>query len=511
MKLLATIHLSCSSIAGAYSSTTTMSEKWGTILTHVVGIAVGSPATGVQRNQFIDFSGHAGLVGNGVYNSNYHFGHAVQEWFSSLGYMIKHGLKGKKQREAVDKILNIMGYSNSFDLFTYSNLGLTENITERSTLNFLKNRNLLSKSAEKIQDLTSQLYRLSGNDTLIDSRRAKTIVSFQQFWTRNFDNFDTFEEWLSVVGRENGEQLNQFINLNNLTKNEWEFLKRAKRVNIKADLRDGVLPFDDIPDFITRQTIFDTDDDIARMFKSQNETVSQFKARVGQMWQKIVYNMMQDRVPTPTYTDSVTRRLVPESPILHIVLRGALKYVDPAVTQFINARNRIARATYGDTSQYTGFDKSLILYGMGFFKYLAGATALRFIKDINSNRQPTNFRDPKNMLQLMSATGYFGYTNTLLTQLLNVYGDTGTGIITGTPLGGTQDRFGRILKKAFQSQNETRAFDVARGVAQISGYSQLWAAKGVMEYLLRKILLTPYQEEQYIHNMQEYGKKPIIK
>ena len=488
--------------------------KMGRLMSNFTGIATGAPATAVFRNNFIDFEGHAGAIGAGIYNADYGFGQAVAGSFRNLKYMATHAFKGREQRKAVDKVLDIMGFSNSFDMLSFSALGLFENVTD--TLPFIQqqSKGLLDKSNDLLHRATSNLYQLSGNNSLIDSRRARSLISFQQLWTRHFDNFKGYDEWFDAMSIDNPHQMRQFAGNMGIDKQAWEFLQKAKRMKLDSGIKanaQGKIAFDDIPDFLTRQGIVDTDDAIARQFKRANETPKQFKERVGNLWQRMIYNNMQDHTPAPTYTDSISRKLVPESPLLYIALRGALKYIDVANAQFINLRSRIARTVYGDTTQYAGFDKSMLLYSKAFMYYLSGAIAVKWGKDVNANRKPTNFRDPRNIAPLLASTGFGGYINTLATQAFNVYGEVGTGMLTATPLGGTQDKVSNIFKSAFKKNSRTRAFDVARSVSAVTGYSKLWAVKGLLDYTFRNTLLTPAQNTMYLNRLEKYGREPLLK
>ena len=48
---------------------------------------------------------------------------------------------------------------------------------------------------QAVSNLTAKLYRIGGNDTLVDSKRARATITMQQMWTTNFDNFNNFDEW----------------------------------------------------------------------------------------------------------------------------------------------------------------------------------------------------------------------------------------------------------------------------------------------------------------------------
>ena len=216
-----------------------------------------------------------------------------------------------------------------------------------------------------------------------------------------------------VISVDNPAQARQLAGTWGIDKNVWGMLKDADR-----------FAFDDpdIPDMITRDTILNSPDHIALRHKLPNESPRQFKERVAYLWQRLNYNLMQNQTPTPTYTDSLTKHLknIPSAP-LYIMLRGAMKFADPAHAQWVNFTRQIARIQYGDTSTYLGSVKAVSAFGRAMMPYLAFNASLRWMKDAMSNREFTDFKDPKNATILVLTSGLGGYTGSLLANFFNIY------------------------------------------------------------------------------------------
>lgn len=482
----------------------------GNVISQFTGLALGAPSRAVIRNLLIDFAGHATAVADGLTNRKIHIGSAAKGALSDLQYLITHAVKGKSHRKEVDRLLGIMDFANSMDSFANSSLQLTEDITDTTSKYVKMTNKYLNKFVTGLSNLTANLYKISGNNSLIDSRRTRSLISLQQLWSSHFENFKGYQEWFEAMSKQFPERMRQFESTYDIDKNVWEFLKLADRVDLSPNKKyPGGLS--NIPNFLTRESIIETSNDIANKFKNRTETASQFKERVSKAWQSMIYNTLMDDVPVPTYTDSISALHTSRHPLIYIGLKGVFKFGDIANAQFANVKKRIARSIYGDTSQYIGFDKSMYQYMMSYSKYLAFAYGVWITKDIIGNRKPTNFRQsPEKILQLMVSTGYAGYINMMLTNMFQIYGDAGTGIWTGTPGGGGQDRIGRVFKSAL-SDSPDKWFKVAKATSQLAGYPQVWFAKGATDYMLRSWLLTPSQDYRYERQLKKYGSESILK
>ena len=477
-------------------------ETWyrlSNIANQAMSFITASPSRSAVRNLVLDNEGHDLSLGHTIYNADTNIGKSVKNIFTNLSFLLRQAIGNPQQKAAIANILDISGWANSVDGLFQGNVMSFEDIFD---IGSDKTASALGYVENKLRQGQDNLYRWSGNHSLIDINRARRAVSIQQLMTNVFEH-SNYRAWIESLDDTALKQLDYLKTNFELTEDVFNFLKVANKteVNFKHEALSG-LGFDKFPAFISKQSILDTPDEVAMKFKRPDEGVDTFKKRVANGWQSFIYNSTTRKTPIPTVADSITGPLLTNTPAwIGFTIRPFIKYVDSAQAQMVNWLEEMATAVYGRPTQWIGFDKSLLAWTKGLAVYTAYGAAVIWIKDLLNNRQPTDFTDPKNLEKLIAITGFGGYANMFAANVRGIFpARTGSAYST-TPLS--------IVTDALAHKKYKKEFDLDEALTKIATknpYSRLWYASGLTDYIFNRLLLEQHEVNKKVRNMESYGK-----
>ena len=522
-----------------YSGKSFMDNKFlgslSTAFNQSLSLVTAAPARSAVRNLFIDFEGHAQAIGSSLYNGNFRLGGSAARIVKNLSYLIGQvaGGKGNKiKKQAVKDILDIAGFGNSIDGLAHNNLLGFEDVFDANIGKGLGSKDykqfLVNKLNEKLSGANSFLHKVSGNHALLDFVRVRRFMSLQQMFSKVIE-YESFGGWLKSLTSIERAQANTLFKQIGFDKNMFDFLKVSSKTSLNIDKKlSKSLGFDRQSPFLTRESILETADDVADKFKRKGETSKQYKEKIARNWQNFIYHVTQQAAPVPTIADSVTVPLLSNTPAyMSLILRSFLKFGDVAQAQFNELAERVGTSVYGSPHKYIGMDKSLLAWGKLSAKYTTYAAATIWLKDILNNRTPTDFKKPDNAVKLVMTSGLGGFYAMIGSNVMGTFGDTGGGILSGTPavaLGRGVDKIsGSItgvkplqLGAGLLTGNEkkvNRALTAEKGfgralhaIHDINPYTRLWYASGVVEYIMNNIMLSEPERRQQYENLERYGK-----
>ena len=476
----------------------------GSVLNQTMSLITAAPARSTVRNLFIDYEANALAVGNSLYNGNFNLGGTAQRVFKNMSHLVRLAIGNPERKQGINDLLEIAGWANNLDgLFQGNILAFEDVITTADSNRAVQASSYLNQKISSMQD---SLFRWSGNHALLDMVRARRFVSLQQSFSNVIKHTD-YDTWRGSLNEAEKQQLDFLSSNFGLNENTFQFFKKANKVD--TPITSGTakdLGVGNIPSYLSKQSILDTPDDIARKYANKNETPKQFKERMANNWQKFIYTSTTKFAPVPNVVDSLTAPLTQALPAwATLPLRPFLKFADVAHAQFADLAESIAIAVYGRPDQFIGFDKSLVAWGKALSTYIAFAAATIWTKDLLNNRAPTNFTERNKALRLMAISGFGGYHMMAASNFLGIFPNKGSSsLYASTPLGaGIADI--RSFKKALDSK-KNKAGKLGLALHRANPYTQLWYASGVVEYGLNKILLSPVEQRQKYRNFERYGK-----
>ena len=484
------------------------SEFWSNVSTamnHTMSIVTAAPARSTVRNLFIDYEANALSVGNGLYNTDYKLGGSATRIAKSFSYLLNQTLGGKENKEAINNILDIAGWANSFDGLTHSNVLAFEDVLDTRAFNKTDGATVSKYVADKLASIQDSLFRYSGNHSLIDMVRARRFMGIQQLFT-NVLSHRSYDDWLNSLTGLERKQATTLMKQYGFDNNMFDFLKVATKVeNIKAS---KFLPHKHLTKFISKESILKTPDNVVNNFKLSTETPDIFRRRIAANWQRFVYNTTQLHAPSTTVVDSLTVPLTYRTPLwFSLTLRPFIKFADVAHSQWNNLVETVGVSVYGRPTDFVGFDGSLLKWSNALLKYTAFAAAGIWTKDILNNRQPTNFRERDNAIRLLAISGMGGVYNMVAAQTVGIFPSKDSSIYATTPIGASIASIKRI-GKSFTSSDPIGELSTA--LHKANPYTQLWYASGLVDKLLTETLLQPNTKRQRARRFEKYGKPYIF-
>ncbi len=488
-----------------------MAYQLSNTLNTMMSFVTGTPGRSAARNIMLDFEGNALKIGNSLYNGNFGIGKSAMRILNNFKYLIGQAVpsnvaKGGEKKEAIEAILDIMGFANSSDSIMTTNVASFEDVLDASVKGTSKTNAADHVAAfnNKLSRGMDTLYKISGNHATIDFARARKMISIQQMFT-NVIKHKTYDDWLnSLEGAARAEADFMFKKFD-FDEDMFNFLKEIKKteLNIGNDVADS-LGFGNIPSFVSKEAILEASDDVAIKFKRKTESIAGAKQRWARNWQRFVYNSVNAVVPTTTIADSVT------APILHgvpawaaLTMRPFLKFVDPAAVQWSTLAERVALGVYGNTDKYIGFDRSLVEWGRAGGRYMAYGAALIWMKDVLNNRQPTDFRRKGNAVKLAALSGFGGAAVMMGAGYAGVFENRSSSSLAGTPA----ERLYTTGKRLAKSKS------VGEGLSTLhkaNPYSGLWYASGMVDFAINNVVLDKYDRDEKYENLERYGKPYIF-
>ena len=482
-------------------------QNWynvSTAFNQFLSLVTGAPARSTIRNLFIDYEANALAIGTSLYNPDFKLGQSAKRIFKSLSYLVTQAIGDSTSKSAVNNILDIAGWANSLDGLTHGNVLAFEDVFDTSNIS---NRTTKATQllVDKLANAQDALFKWSGNHSLMDFVRARRFTSIQQLMTNVLDHVD-YKSWLNSLDDISRQQADFFRTNFGLDKDMYGFLQKANRVKLEiTDRSYRKLGFNKVPDFISRQAILDTPDNIAVKFARYNETPKQFKERVAINWQRLVYNTTTAAAPVPTVADSLTAPLFSNIPTwLSIFLRPFMKFADVAFAQQVDFAEQLAVAIYGRPKQFIGWDKSIVAWGKGLATYSAYAAAGIWVKDLFNNRKPTNFKDPKNAIRLVAISGFGGFHNMAAGNFIGAFPNPGGTLYGATALGAAYSDASQLTKAIKSPTNKLGR--TAMALHHSNPFTQLWYASGAVEYGINQILMDRFGKEERYLNLERYGK-----
>lgn len=475
-----------------------------------------STARSTLRNAIIDGEGHALALGKSLYAGDYEIGGSVGRIFDNFKYLFGQalGTKNNADKLAVNNILKSAGLASSLDnLVRYNLMNFEDFLESQTSATASKTLEIVNKGFSAVNYHTN---RLSGNASQFDFLRARRALTFQQMFT-NLTKHSSWKNLVNSVTPEERKLLSTYENLYGFNENSFNFLKQVKGEVLKIDNATyKSLGFDSIPAFISKESILDVADDVANKFKGRNQTAKQFKEEVARNWQKLIYAVTDNSAPSSNLADSVTVGLLSNTPsALSVLLRPFLKFGDIANAQFQRARENVAFATYGDTSQYIGFDRSLINWGKVGARYAAYSAATVWALDLLNNRRPRDFADPANAIKLAEYSGFGGFPAQVLFSTLPIHKGRldVRGVLSGTPaesLASKPANLGLDIYRALFTNKPNAAYNIAKSAHNIQPFSQFWWSKGVIDYTLQQVFLTPSARARVNRRRKRFGYESLF-
>ena len=479
-------------------------EAWflaSNILNKTMSYATFSPARSAPRNLILDYEGHNLSIGHTLYDGGTNIGKTVSNIFRGLSFLLRQALGNPEQKDGISSILNIAGWANSIDgMFAGNTLSFEDAFdTQIGTTKVQKGLNYVDS---KMNQGLHHLYKWSGNHSLVDLNRARRMVSIQQLFT-NVLTHKNYDKWMESLTQVELEQLDYLKSNFDLDETTFDFLKEANKVEVDFNAPAlNALGFKSFPPFISKQSILDTPDDIARRYVRKNESPKQFKQRIARGWQGFIYNSTTRKTPTPMIADSINGPLLANIPAwIGFTMRPFLKFADSAHVQMVNWVESMGTAVYGRPTNYIGFDRSLLAWARGLSVYLAYGAAVIWVKDLFDNKKPTDFTKLKNIQRLTAITGFGGYANMAAAQAIGVFPSKTSSTYATTPMGAFLSHLKNISKGAKQGPKE-----LGHSVLNSIPHLNMWYTSGATEYLLNQLLLEPYQLEERYTNLERYGK-----
>ena len=500
-------------LAGRSFVSEPIAQNLSSSLNRVLSLVTGAPAKSTIRNLFIDYEANAASIGKTLYNDNFQIGGSAKRIFKGLSYLVGSALRNTKHTAAINDILNIAGWANSLDGLSKGNILSFEDVFDQSVAARARGKdsglkatatNVTAFIDNKLRQAQDGLFKWSGNHSLIDFVRARRFISIQQMFTNVFKHA-SYDEWIGSMTPLELKQLD-FLRTNfDLNKGTFEFLKKASKTKLDINHKTyKELGFDPMPEYISKDSILRTSDDLANKFKKPHETAKQYKERIARGWQKFVYNSSQSFAPVTTIADSLTAPLFSNvPPFMAATLRPFVKFADPAHAQAASWAEDMAVAIYGRPTQYLG-SASLVAWGKGLAMYTAYGAAAVWARDIFKNRAPTDFRDPQNALKLVLLSGFGGYGNMVAGNALGAFPSFSSSAYATTPLGAAFYDVKNLGRAMTQERGKFGA--TVSALHNANPFTQLWWASGLVDYGINQILLEPRQLKQKYKNLENYGK-----
>ncbi|MBE8232190.1 MAG: hypothetical protein HAW67_00545, partial [Endozoicomonadaceae bacterium] len=485
-------------------------------LSQILSLTTLSTARATVRN-FFDFGGHALAFGNTLYDASSSIGGYANDTLRSLGFLGAHGAaslvkSGAKVRAQVDGILDILGYANAFDGLSKAGLLSVENVFDRPGGSGNRFLNSLFTANDS-------LYKLSGNSSLTDFRRVRKGITLQQTWNNILERGD-YKTFVASLPEREAKQLNYLNAKFGIDEDVFNFLRKVNKITPEdqPELLKG-FGFGKFPSFINRDSILETGDDIARQFKRQEETAEAFKSRVGNAWQRMIYEYIHHSVPTVRLGDSVTPYASDLPDIAVLLLLPGFKFADITNAQWQDGVRTARVALYGaegvsEFNNVGGAVKSFGKYSKAAGIYGGIFAGIVWTKDILNNRKPTDFTNEENVGRLMLTSGFLGLYTFGASNLLNAFHSQKRGIYTGTPLASAIDKaekLGRAVTGLSKpNQNGGQLYNTIKSIHNSQGLTNLWYLKGVVDYTIYNSLLSPSEQNRENRTDRYYDREKLF-
>lgn len=452
-------------------------------------VSATTGATGVSftRNLFTDFNWNGAAASQAVYNPNYTLGDAAMGMLKDFGFVIQTAFKTNKVfREHMSDLLAIMEIANSSDSFTHASLLNFEDIFDLSGAP--NNKTFGDKVVNGLMRFNNNIYTYSGQHALIDFRRFRQMISLQQMWTKNLENF-SHKQWAESLDDIGQKQLKHLETTYNLGEREFDFLREAIKIPFEHNGRNLGL--------ITRDSILDTSDDIAKKFLKKGETVEHFKRRVANGWQSLIYANLNEATPVPMTADSISAGLRNYNSWMRFLSSIPLKFGDIAQSQWQGVADRIALATYGDKSKYIGADRSLLKYGQALGVYTGSAIGVQWANDLLRGRKLTDMTDLRNVGRALSGSGFGGFATMAASGFLNLYPSQYSGTFATAPAGVYPKEILKIIDSVKNDDSDLMWYKISKFLTKASGYGNIWFLRGILDEMLRSAILKPTTKREY--------------
>ena len=456
-------------------------------LSQVVSIFTGATGLSFTRNLINDFGVHGAAAPQAVFNPNYNIGDAALGIVSDFVNVIKTGFRVNKDfREHMTDLLSIMEIANSADSYSHTGLLNFEDVFDVNASP--SNKTLGDKIVNGLFKLNNNIYTYSGQHSLIDFRRFRQMISLQQMWTKNLQNY-SYKQWSDNLDDIGKKQLQYLETTYNLGEAEFNFLREANKIPFEHKGRNL--------DLLSRDSILDTADDIAKKYLKKGETVEAFKRKVANGWQGLIYANLNEATPIPFAADSLSAGAREHNSYMRLLLTLPLKFGDIAQAQWNSVIDRVALSVYGDKSKYIGADRSLARYAAAGAIYTGGGIGITWGHDILQNRAPTDFTDPVNIAKAITSSGFGGYSTMVISGMANLYPSYYQGLFSEAPAAALLNSAIKLFNSAAKDDPDLMWYKFATEIRKLTGFGNMWYTRGLFDEMLRSMLLNPTTRREY--------------
>ena len=466
---------------GRHTVDSVFAEKLGDMVSAITTFSLSAGGV-VLRNSLFDGTINRAAVTQAIYNPKYTLGGEIVETFRNFGVLASQAIGGRADKKVVNEVLDVLGFGSALDSLSHFGLLSYENIYDvRSPITKLDKG--MASVANFFHGANNKLLKWTGQHTLFDFTRAKHIIKTEQLWTTMLDNVRDYDSWFQSLSSIEKRQVKYMESAYGLGKKEFDILKKVNRTEIKAKLFGRK-----IPHFITPDSILNSKD-IASYKDLQKTAIA---------WQNFIYNSSHGALPIPILGASVTARsgLHSSSSWMRLLLKPMFKFADISQSQWDNAVERVALATYGDRRKGVGFDKSLVHFTKAALIYLGGFMGVMWAKDLLLGRNPTDFTKPENLTNAFLQSGFGGYPMFMTNQMFNLFNNNDQGIYSTSPLGSVFRNFENI-GKVVTAKNKKDMYKGLRSVSKFTGIGTMWYMRGLIDRSLQEALLNEYDKKLY--------------